>query len=429
MYFIYNLLAVVIVVVVMPLFMIRMLLAGQLQTRFKQMWGFLPADVLAKVTGMNCIWVHAASVGEIVAASSIIKETAKILPNQTFLVSVVTATGYEMAKRIIPEAAGVIYLPLDLPWLVDKVVGMIRPKVFLMVETELWPNFLRSTKKYNVKTLMVNGRISEKSSKRYHYLLNVLKDMLNNIDRFCMQSAQDAQYIMSLGADPSRVVITGNTKYDQTYTDISTRDQTELRSMLDLRNAEPVIIAGSTHKGEEEMLLAAFLDTLARYPQAAMVIAPRHVERAAEIEDICRKAELRVSKRTEGTTGESMQVVILDTIGELGKVYSIADIVFVGGSLVATGGHNILEPAAHGKPVLVGPHMFNFKEIYALLSKRGVCITVKDPKELSTQMVELLENQELRLKMHQEALRIIDENKGASVKSAQYTKELFLQTE
>jgi 3-deoxy-D-manno-octulosonic-acid transferase len=298
-----------------------------------------------------------------------------------------------------------------------------------MVETELWPNFLRSTKKYNVKTLMVNGRISDKSSKRYRYLLSILKDMLNNVDRFCMQSAQDAQYIISLGADSSRVVITGNTKYDQTYTEISTREQTKLRSMLGLQNAGPIIIAGSTHKGEEEMLLAAFSDTLARYPQAAMVIAPRHVERAAEIGEIFHKAELRVSKRTERTIGESVQVVILDTIGELGKVYNIADIAFVGGSLVATGGHNILEPAAHGKPVLVGPYMFNFKEIYALLSKRGVCITVKDSKELSTQMVELLDNQELRFKMRQEALRIIDENKGASAKSAQYTKELFLQTE
>jgi 3-deoxy-D-manno-octulosonic-acid transferase len=253
--------------------------------------------------------------------------------------------------------------------------------------------------------------------------------MLNNVDRFCMQSAQDAQYIMSLGADSSRVVITGNTKYDQTYTEISTREQTKLRSMLGLQNAGPIIIAGSTHKGEEEMLLAAFSDTLARYPQAAMVIAPRHVERAAEIGEIFHKAELRVSKRTERTIGESVQVVILDTIGELGKVYNIADIAFVGGSLVATGGHNILEPAAHGKPVLVGPYMFNFKEIYALLSKRGVCITVKDSKELSTQMVKLLDNQELRFKMRQEALRIIDENKGASAKSAQYTKELFLQTE
>jgi 3-deoxy-D-manno-octulosonic-acid transferase len=428
MYFIYNLLVVVIVVLVMPFFVVQMMLTGQFQ-RLKEMWVFLPEEVLQKVIGRNCIWAHAASVGEIVAASSIIKETVKILPNQTFLVSVTTPTGYEMARRIIPEAAGVIYFPLDLPWLVDSLVRRIRPKVFMMVETELWPNFLRSAKKYDVKTLMVNGRISDKSSKRYRYLLSILKDMLNNVDRFCMQSAQDAQYIISLGADSSRVVITGNTKYDQTYTEISTREQTKLRSMLGLQNAGPIIIAGSTHKGEEEMLLAAFSDTLARYPQAAMVIAPRHVERAAEIGEIFHKAELRVSKRTERTIGESVQVVILDTIGELGKVYNIADIAFVGGSLVATGGHNILEPAAHGKPVLVGPYMFNFKEIYALLSKRGVCITVKDSKELSTQMVELLDNQELRFKMRQEALRIIDENKGASAKSAQYTKELFLQTE
>jgi len=429
MYYVYNFLASAIVVVALPFFMVRMILTGQIRGRFREIWGIIPSAVLRKVRGRKCIWAHAASVGEIVATSSIIKETQKLMPEQTFLVSVVTPTGYEMAKRIIPEAAGVIYFPLDLPWLVEKVIRLLRPSVFMMVETELWPNFLKAAKKYDVKTIMVNGRISDKSSKRYHYLRGVLSDMLNNVDVFCMQSEQDAQYIIGLGADPTRVIVTGNTKYDQTYTAVSEAQRAELRKILGLRDANPVIVAGSTHKGEEEMLLAAFRTIESCYPQGAMVIAPRHVDRAGEIVEIYRKAGLTVRKRSEQDPDQAVQVVILDTIGELGKIYSVADLVFVGGSLTANGGHNILEPAAHGKPILVGPHMFNFKEIYTLLSMRGVCSTVNTPAELGLQMVTLLDNLELRANMCKEALRIIEENKGASAKSAQYVKELYLQME
>lgn len=425
MYFLYNLLATIVVLAMLPFFTLRMIVMGQIKGRFKEMWGFLPADVLRKTAGQRCIWAHAASVGEIVATSSIIKEIAKILPNQTFLVSVVTPTGYEMAKRIIPEAAGIIYFPLDLPWLVENVIRRIKPSLFMMVETELWPNFLKAAKRHDVKTIMVNGRISDKSSKRYHYLFSILKDMLNNVDRFCMQSSQDAEYVIGLGADSSRVVVTGNTKFDQTYAEISQQQQDELRHMLGLRHASPVIVAGSTHKGEEEMLIEAFEAVRKGFPQAALVIAPRHIERAPEIIDLCRKAEIPAAKRTEADREETVQAVILDTIGELGKVYSIADLVFVGGSLVPKGGHNILEPAAHGKPVLVGPYMFNFKEIYTLLSKRQVCITVKDRNDLALQMNALLMDEETRMRMKREALGIVDDNKGASAKSAQFVKQLL----
>lgn len=425
MYFLYNFLATMVVIAILPFFTLRMLIMRQIKGRFKEMWGLLPAEVLQRVAGKKCIWAHAASVGEIVATSAIIKEIAKVLPDRIFLVSVVTPTGYEMAKRIIPEAAGVVYFPVDLPWTVENVVSRIKPALFMMVETELWPNFLKAAKRHNVKTIMVNGRISDKSSKRYHYLFSILKDMLNNVDRFCMQTPQDADYVIGLGADPCRVVVTGNTKYDQTYTEVSAQQREELRTMLGLQNAAPVIVSGSTHKGEEEMLLAAFQRVREDFPQAAMVIAPRHIERATEILDLCKKADLSAARRTDTDREKQAQVVILDTIGELGRVYGIADLVFTGGSLVAKGGHNILEPAAHGKPVLVGPHMFNFKEIYLLLSKRGVCITVKDQNELNRQMNTLLKDTELRMRMKQEALRIVDENKGASVKSAQFVKELL----
>ncbi len=426
MYFLYNILASIVVIAILPFFTVRMLVMGQIKSRFKEMLGFLPADVLQQAAGRKCIWAHAASVGEIVATSSIIKEISKLLPNQTFLVSVVTPTGYEMAKKIIPEAIGVIYFPVDLPWVVESVLSRIRPGLFMMVETELWPNFLKAAKRHDVKTIMVNGRISDKSSKRYHYLFGILKDMLRNVDRFCMQSGRDAEYITGLGADAARVSVTGNTKYDQTYAGILPAEQDTLRHLLGLEQAAPVIVAGSTHQGEEEMLLAAFQTVLEDYPRAALVIAPRHVERAGEIRELCRRAQLSAAKRSEqATETERRQVVILDTIGELGKIYGIADLVFVGGSLVPKGGHNILEPAAHGKPVFVGPHMFNFKEVYALLSGRGVCLTVKNQSELGRQMNALLKDAEARGHVREEALKVIGENKGASGKSAQAAKQLL----
>lgn len=432
MYYLYSVLFILIVITILPFLMLRMLGSGQFK-RFREMWGFLPEDVLRRVEGRKCIWVHAVSVGEIVAASPIVQEIAKMMPNQVILLSVTTTTGYEMAKRMIPEAAGIIHFPLDLPWLVNRLIRRIKPSLFMVVETELWPNFLKAAKRHDVKTMMANGRISDTSFRRYHYLLRIVKDMLDQLDCFCMQSAQDADYIVALGADPARVIVTGNTKFDQPYAEISLRQQDELRKMLGLRQAGPIIVAGSTHKGEEELLIAAFKTLLDDFPRACMVIAPRQVKRAAEIMDLCQKAAIPAASRTEiipdeegqsAASSSRRQIVILDTIGELSQVYSIADLVFVGGSLVPKGGHNILEPAAHGKPVLVGPHMFNFKEIYASLSQRGACITVKDKNELSVQMNILLKDPQQWMRMQREALQIIEENKGASVRNARFVKQL-----
>lgn len=431
MYYLYTVLLVFVVIAMLPSFALRIFITGQYK-RFREMWGFLPEAVLRQVEGRRCIWVHAVSVGEVVAASPIVKEIKNLMPNQTILVSVTTTTGYTMAKQLIPEAAGIIHFPADFPWLVNRIIRRIQPNLFLLVETELWPNFLLAAKRHGVKTLMVNGRISDKSARQYRYLLRIVNGMLNNIDHFYMQSAQDAEHIIALGADPARVAVTGNTKFDQTGAVISPPQQDEWKAMLGIGQDALVIVAGSTHKGEEELLIPAFKTLLTDFPQSCMVIAPRQVKRAAEIIALCRQADLCAISRTEIVRNEGgqtaapcspHQVVILDTIGELGKVYGIADLVFVGGSLVPKGGHNILEPAAHGKPILVGPHMFNFKAIYAELSKRGVCITVGDQDELGVQMNALLKNQELRLWMRREALRVMDENKGASARNAQLVKQ------
>lgn len=429
MYFIYNILAILLVIMALPVFAVRFLREAGFGERLKQSFGALPPETLEKVTGKQAIWVHAASVGEIVAASPIVKEICREIPGVPIVVSAVTASGYDMAKRIIPEADAVIFFPLDLPYLSYSVAAKIRPQAFLMVETELWPNFLKAARKLNIPTMMVNGRISDKSVKRYVYFRKVLTDMLNTVNKFCMQSSIDAKYIIHLGADPARVVITGNTKFDQNYTELSAKGKIQLLSDLSLGEAEYIVVAGSTHKGEEDLLFSAFRQVRAVFPNTKFIVAPRETLRAGDVVELAAEHGLTALKRTEmqGKYLIEPDMIVVDTIGELGKLYGLGDIVYVGGSLIPHGGHNILEPAAHGKPILVGPNMFNFKETYALFSERGACLTVHDSAGLAATMLELLHNPDMRQEMGNKSLAIINENRGASHKSALYLKEMLLQ--
>lgn len=427
MQFLYDILAICLVILAIPLFLVRLLREKGFGERLRQSFGLIPDAIMAPVAGKDCIWLHAASVGEIVAASPIVKEIRRALPGVPILISVVTANGYAMAHRIISDADSIIYFPIDLPWLSERAVRQIRPRVFLPVETELWPNFLRSARKHQIPVMMVNGRISDKSVRRYRHLGGILANMLDTVEKFCMQSTIDAQYIIQMGADPRRVVVTGNTKFDQTYTDASPEEIASLRRQLGLTDSKPVLVAGSTHKGEEEILFSALQKVKTVYPAAALVIAPREILRTEEIGAMAVKAGFVPATRTglQAALTGGHDVVILDTIGELGKVYSLGDIIFVGGSLISRGGHNILEPAAHGKPILVGPHMFNFKESYALFSGRGACATVYDEKSLTDKVLEILSTEELHRSMSEEALAIVRENQGAAKKSALYLKELL----
>ncbi|MEN6565038.1 MAG: 3-deoxy-D-manno-octulosonic acid transferase [Veillonellales bacterium] len=427
MHFLYNLLAVIIVIMAIPVFIVRLVRENGFGERLRQSFGFIPERVLAPVAGRQCIWLHAASVGEIVAASPIAKEIRRQFPRDPILVSVVTASGYAMAKSIISDADSVIFFPVDLPWLSHRVVSRIRPKVFLPVETELWPNFLKAARHFRIPVMMVNGRISDKSVKRYHYLHSVLNDMMDTVVKFCMQSMIDAQYVIRLGADPHRVVVTGNTKYDQTYTAVSQTEKQDLRRQLGLEAVGPVVVAGSTHKGEEEMLFTAFQQIRTQFSQARMIIAPRETMRSDEIIALAENYGFHGARRTrlQRKPAAGHDFVLLDTIGELGKIYSIGDIIYVGGSLVPHGGHNILEPAAHGKPIFVGPHMFNFKDTYALFSGRGACLTVCDTDELAEKMLQILNNEDERQAMSSKTLAIIEENRGAARKSVYYLKILL----
>ncbi|MDL2280585.1 3-deoxy-D-manno-octulosonic acid transferase [Selenomonadales bacterium OttesenSCG-928-I06] len=432
MHFIYNILIIFIAILAMPMFISRAIKEEGFPERLKQSFGRLSPETLEKVANKDAIWLHAASVGEIVATSPIIKEIRKNLPDATIMISVVTANGYMMAKRIIPEVDGIIFFPLDLPFLSHSIVKKIRPKILLLVETELWPNFLKSARTLKIPVMMVNGRISERSFKGYTYMLGLVKSMVDTVVQFCMQSTIDAQHIIRLGADPRRVVVTGNTKFDQNYTRIDEQEKEELKHELAISSKSPIIVAGSTHRGEEGYIFNSFKEIKKVHKDAALIVAPREILRTNEVLDLAIKYGLPTTvKRTlikeSGFTNHD--VIVLDTIGELGRFYGLGDVIYVGGSLVTQGGHNILEPAAHGKPILVGPHMFNFKDTYALFSERGACVTVYDNVSLTEEILDLLNNKEKRDLMSKESLDIIQENKGASQKTYVYLQELLARYE
>lgn len=434
MYLIYNLIFTLLFFIIIPYFIIRSIKEKGFTKRFRQSMGFINDDEIAKVAKQNCIWIHGASVGEIVATSPLVKEIKRTMPNAKVLVSAVTTGGYDMAHQIIPEADAIIYFPIDMPFISSSVVKKIMPRVFMPVETELWPNFLRAIKLRKIPVMMVNGRISDKSVKSYRYLFGILKDMMSSVTRFCMQSELDASYIQHLGANPRKIFVTGNTKFDQTYAEVTPKDLENYEIELGIKNDDyPIIVGGSTHPTEEEALFKALEKIKVKYPKAKLVIAPRKTARIAEIVKLAKQHGFESGLRSElleqKGEREDFPVLIIDTIGELGRIYAVGDLVYVGGSLIKHGGHNVLEPAAHAKPIIVGPHMYNFKDAFAMLSKVGACTQVENSDELATKMLEIIDNKELRKKMGEASMQVIEGNRGADVRSIDYLRELLDLTE
>ena len=431
MYILYNILVTFLfIVVVLPYFLYRLVVEKGFAHRFRQAMGLVSREEIEPVAGTDCIWLHGASVGEMVALSPLVKEIKTIMPEKKVLVSAVTVGGYDMARQIMPEADTIINYPMDLPLVASTMVGRIRPGIFIMVETELWPNFLRAIRERKIPAMMMNGRISEKSAKSYRYLSALLRDMLDTVNLFCMQSSIDAKYIAQLGADPDKILVTGNTKFDQTYAEVTEEDLAAYKTELGLgEDAFPIIVAGSTHRSEEEAVLTSFTALRKQYPHARLIIAPRKLNRIEEVKKVNAKFGYAMAfrsklKEIEGRRPE-FPVLLLDTIGELGRIYAVGDIVFVGGSLVHYGGHNVLEPAAHAKPILVGPSMEDFKDSYSLLSRAGACRMVADAEGLTEAFLEIAGDDALRKKMGDASIQIIRENRGAARKTIHYLTDLL----
>ena len=389
--------------------------------------GFFPAGLRRDLRSAGNIWLHAVSVGEVLASRQLIEGLRKAYPEKRLVISTVTPTGNKIAASIVQGKELVIYLPLDFSFIAKKVIDIIRPAMFIVAETEIWPNLISCLHRRRVPIITVNSRISDVSFKGYRCVRFLLAPVLNKIDCFCCQTQTDAKRLLALGVNKERIEITGNMKFDNTeYADKGTAD----KSILGPRGEEKLFVAGSTHPEEEEIILGAYKGLLGEFPYLKLLIAPRHPQRAEEIEKIIRKYgfnPVKVSQLDGGSAAQADRstVFILDTIGQLNSFYAAADIVFVGGSLVKKGGHNILEPAFFAKPILFGPHMFNFRDMAGLFLEKNAAIQVKGGGELKERVKSLLNNPQEAFALGKRAKELLLHNKGATQRNLERIKDII----
>ena len=367
--------------------------------------------------GRSSIWIHAVSVGEALAARSLLQPLRERFPDLLIFVSTTTVTGYAVAQKSLGAADGIFFSPFDLPHPVRGALDAVRPRLLVLVETEIWPNLIHEARRRGVRVAIVNGRLSEASFVGYRRVRGLLKRVLSEIDLFLMQGDDHARRARELGAAPERVRVLGNLKFDAVT---AARATDEIARLFEPAAGRPLWVAGSTMPGEETAILTALREVRERVPDVALVMAPRHPERFDEVSALVESAGFGCVRRTElgpgGWTNGS--VVVLDTIGELPQLYSLASVVFVGGSLVPTGGHNVLEPAVAGKAVVVGPHMENFREIAELFSAEGGLVQIGSAEELPSAIASLLTDAPRREAMGQRARGLVDRNRGAVARTA-----------
>jgi 3-deoxy-D-manno-octulosonic-acid transferase len=410
MYLLYNAVLLLLTLLLSPYILFRLITVPKYRGGMTQKLGRVRNEVLGHPDdSLKPIWVHAVSVGEVMAAHPLVRELKRKYPRRRLLLSTVTVTGNYTALQRVPEADAVFYFPFDYPWIVRRVIGRINPVIVLVAETELWPNFFRELRKQGIPSALVNGRISPRSYGNYMKFRAFFSRVFENLSLFCMQSGEDADRIRDIGAKPDRVVVTGNLKFDQ-------KVPGPHQPPITVIPGRKVITAGSTHRGEESILIEIFGRIREQIPELMMILAPRHPERFDEVCGLITNAGFECQRRTR-LRGPAKDIVLLDTIGELRACYGLCDVAFVGGSLVKVGGHNLLEPAAMKKPVIFSRYMFNFKEISEALIRSGGGVMVKDKEELYDQLSNLLLNNDLAVSMGAKAYRVIEENSGATEKT------------
>jgi 3-deoxy-D-manno-octulosonic-acid transferase len=444
-------------VLALPYFLFQALFHQKYFLSLRQRLGNLPAQFAALPEGG--IWIHAVSVGEVLAVLPLVNTLQLKWPNRPLFVSATTLAGQKLAKTRLAEKASIFFFPLDWAFAVRKALDSVRPAIVLVAETEVWPNFLRECRERNVPVMLVNGRLSDQSVRRYRLIRRFMKNVLSTFDFCCMQTQRDCDRLLSLGVSQSKIEVCGNLKYEiATPKGIEGKGKA-YRELLGVDDKWFVVVAGSTMKDEEVQVLSAFRVLRDRCPQALLILAPRHPERFKEVEGILAERAFHYRKRSQlahelrsggppevpscsmgnesvrnkeglerGLVREPLgeasrsdldpetEVILLDSMGELATLYALADLVFIGGSLVPTGGHNILEPALYRKPVLFGPHMSNFREISDKFLDNQAAIRVESSSDLGAKFVELSRNAGLRRSLGERGHAVLTANRGAALK-------------
>jgi 3-deoxy-D-manno-octulosonic-acid transferase len=424
MYILYSLLLACVAILSLPWWAVQLLRLQKYRAGFSERMGRVPAR-LKRSGDMGCIWVHAVSVGEVLAISQLAAELKRTFPRHQLFVSTTTFTGQQLGRQRFGEE-NVFYLPLDFGFALRPYLNFLRPDLLVLAETEFWPNLLHLLHESGARVAIVNARISDRSFPRYRRFKAFFSRVLSNVDLFLAQTADDAQRLMAIGARKDTVHVSGNLKFDIRLSTGSAL-VTELRSSMADRT--PVIVCGSTTAGEEELVLAAFREVLRRFPATVMILAVRHPERFDRVAAMVESSGLKMLRRSSWSPAANTLsgcVFLLDTLGELAAVYELADVAFVGGSLLPLGGHNILEPAQHGIAILTGPHTFNFREIVRIFAEGGGLRTVS-AENLGTELIQQLENEEQRRMLGRRAKELFLENTGATARTLLALKELINQ--
>ncbi len=414
-YYLYNFLFTLLLIVTIPYFLLRSLISGEFRRALPERFGFFQSPSFKKP-----IWVHAASVGEVFCSIPLLKKIKKELPHSKIVLTTMTSTGNETAKRSVSEADQILFVPIDHPFIIRRTVKKIQPSLLLIAETELWPNLLRSCGKRRIPIILFNGRVSEKSFRRYLLFKFFFKECLKYISLFLMQTKEDQERVVEMGVEFQKTKVEGNLKFDQPFPSSAQKTTDEMAEAFGFHGPEKILVAGSTHSGEEEILVSLYKELKMIEPHLVLVLAPRHLERLEEVEKILKKEALSWLRRTSLRMGagrfdpENPEVILLDTMGELMGIYSLGTLVFVGGSLVRVGGHNPLEPLFFRKCVLFGPYTFNFLEISSRLIEAGGAIQVSGKEELFSQLRRLLLDEAARREMGEKGYQFLQKHQGAT---------------
>lgn len=412
-YLIYDILYTGFLVFAMPYFLGKAFIDRQFRRTLIQRMGFLPSSAMKRP-----IWVHAASVGEVFCTIPLLKRIRKEFAHCGIVLTTMTSTGNEAAKNRVPEADQVFFFPFDHPFTIQRAIEKIQPSLVLVAETELWPNFLRACGKKRIPAVLFNGRISEKSFRRYLLLKTFFKRCLQSISLFLMQAEEDRLRLIQIGSVPERTRVTGNLKFDQGLSPEAREAVARMYEFFPPVEKEATLIAGSTRPGEEEILVSLFKDLREVIPHLVLILAPRHLERLDEVERILKRESIpwmrRTSLQKDQKGRDRPPVMLLDTMGELMGLYSIGTVVFIGGSLVPVGGHNPLEPLFFKKCTLFGPHMFHFTEISSRLVAAGGAIQVESREDLAAQLKRFLLDGKARDEVGEKGYQFLQRHQGAT---------------
>lgn len=413
-----------------PYLLFKMLTSKRYRSGLNQRLG-ITTDRVSNKPG---IWVHGASVGEVITAKSIIERIDEEFPEWETFISATTNTGLSVAEKKFSDKA-VFYFPADLSWITKKVLLKKRPSFILLIELEIWPNFLISAYKKNIPVIIVNGRISNRSLMAYRAISHISKDfrnsLTNDMNTYCARTEIDAQRFRDLGIPGKQVFVTGTMKYDNIPTHIDENISRKLANSFHIIDNDLVLIGGSTHEGEEEILIRVFKRLNEAFPNLRLIIAPRHIERTGDVSRLIQKMGFIPVLKTQLEASDynwqntKKEIILIDTVGDLGKIYSLANYVFVGKSLVPSGGQNMMEPAGLGKPVVFGPHIFNFKEEADLLLKNDAAKMVETENELFKAIEFFIKNPEAAKEMGLEAQKVVNEKRGATEKNIEIIRKIL----